>query len=70
MNSLQYKYYKLSTTLFSRNPKLQFNFFCPRGIIILADQMSVNFITVHGVVLEEIAQKEIEVAFYKIHKII
>ena len=38
----------------------------PRGTRIVKDRNSVNFITVHGVVLEEIADKEIEVPFYNI----
>ena len=36
------------------------------GTLILADQNSVNFTTVHSVSLEEIEEKEIEVAFNNI----
>ena len=38
--------------------------------MILEDKNSVNFITVHRVVLEEISEKEIEIAFYNIDIVI
>ena len=47
---------------------LFFFFFVPRGTLVVADQNPANFIIVHFVVLEEIAEKEIDFAFYNIDK--
>ena len=44
-------------------------FFLLLGTVNLADQKSVNFIAVQWVVLEEIEEKKIKVAFYKIDEV-
>ena len=67
MSYLPKKYKKNLLRLFFRqNPRLFFNLFVPWGSLILTDQNSVNFITLHWMNLGEAAEKEIKVAFCNI----